>query len=67
MVGGGIATLIILAGGFMLSISQGDPKKTSEAKEMISAAVIGLIFIVFSISILQLIGVQILQIPEFGE
>lgn len=67
MVGGGIATLIILAGGFMLSISQGDPKKTSEAKDMISAAIIGLIFIVFSISILQLIGVQILQIPEFGE
>lgn len=67
LIGGGTATLIILAGSFMLSISQGDPKKTTEAKEMITAAVIGLIFIVFSISILQLIGVQILQIPEFGQ
>ncbi len=66
LIGGGVATLIILAGSFMLSISQGDPQKTSEAKEMITAAIIGLIFIIFSVSILQLIGVQILQIPEFG-
>ncbi len=67
LVGGGIATLIILAGSFMLSVSQGDPQKAGEAKEMITAAIIGLIFIIFSVSILQLIGVQILQIPEFGQ
>ncbi|GEM_PF-3021415 len=65
--GGGIALLIILAGSFTLSISQGDPKKTSEAKEMITSALIGLIFIIFSVSILQFIGVQILKIPGFGE
>lgn len=65
--GGGISLLIILAGSFMLSISQGDPKKTSEAKEMITSAIIGLIFIIFSVSILQLIGVQILHIPGFAD
>ncbi len=65
--GGGVALLIILAGSFMLSVSQGDPKKTSEAKEMITSAIIGLIFIIFSVSILQLIGVQILQIPGFAD
>lgn len=67
LIAGGIATLIILAGSFMLSVSQGDPQKTTEAKEMITAAIIGLVFIIFSVSILQLIGVQILQIPEFGQ
>lgn len=67
LMGGGIALLIILAGAFILSISQGDPKKTSEAKDMITSALIGLIFIIFSVSILQFIGVQILKIPEFGQ
>ncbi len=67
LIGGGITLLIILAGSFILTISQGDPKKTSEAKEMITSAIIGLIFIIFSVSILQLIGVDILRIPQFGE
>ena len=67
LIGGGVALLIILMGAFSLSISEGDPKKTSEAKDQITAAIIGLIFIIFSISILQLIGVQILHIPEFGQ
>ncbi len=67
LIGGGVALLIILAGSFILSTSSGDPKKTSEAKEMISSALIGLVFIIFSVSILQLIGVQILRIPGFGQ
>ncbi len=66
MVGGGVSLLIILAGSFSLAISRGDPKKTGESKEMITAALIGLIFIIFSVSILQFIGVQILHIPSFG-
>ena len=65
-VAGGAALLMFLAAAFMLSVSQGDPKKTSEAKELVTSAVIGLIFIVFSITILQFIGVDILQIPGFG-
>lgn len=66
LIGGGVALLIILAGSFILSISQGDPKKTSEAKEMIASALIGLVFIIFSVSILQFIGLDLLQIPGFG-
>lgn len=67
LIAGGFTLLIILAGAFMLSISQGDPKKTSEAKEMITSAIIGLIFIIFSVAVLEFIGAQILQIPRFGE
>ena len=64
--GGGVALLMILAAGFTLTISQGNAQKTAQAKEMITAAVTGLLFIIFSITILQFIGFSILKIPGFG-
>lgn len=64
--GGGITLLLILAGAFKLSVSQGDPKAVEEAREQITSAVIGLLFIIFSITMLRFIGIQVLQIPGFG-
>lgn len=66
-VGGGIVLIMILVGSFMLSVSQGDPNKTKEAKDIITSAIIGLLFVIFSVTILQFIGVSILRIPGFGE
>lgn len=66
-IAGGIALLMILAAAFMFSTSEGEPKRTSEAKEILTSAIIGLIFIIFSVTILQFIGVNILHIPGFGE
>ncbi len=63
---GGVALLMILGAGFILATSEGDPKRTSEAKEMVTAAVVGLLFVIFSVVILQFIGFTILQIPGFG-
>jgi len=63
---GGIALLMIIAAGFLFSTSQNDPKKVTEARDLITSAIIGLLFIVFSITILQFIGVSILRIPGFG-
>lgn len=65
--GGGIVLIMILVGSFMLSVSQGDPNKMKEAKEIITSAIIGLLFVIFSVTILQFIGVSILHIPGFGE
>lgn len=65
-VAGGVALLMFLAASFMLSTSQGEPKRTSDAKEMVTSAIIGLLFIVFSVIILQFIGADILKIPGFG-
>jgi len=65
-ISGGVALLMILAGAFIFSTSQGDPKKAGEAKELITSAVIGLIFIIFSVTLLQFIGVTVLRIPGFG-
>ncbi len=64
---GTAALLMILAGAFMLSTSQGDTKRVGEAKELITSAVIGLLFIIFSVTLLQFIGVSIFNIPGFGK
>lgn len=65
-IAGGVVVLMVLAGSFLLSTSQGDPKRVEEGKSLISSAVIGLLFVIFSITILRFIGVNILQIPGFG-
>lgn len=63
---GMVIVLMVLGGSFLLSTSQGDPKRVEEARGMISSAVMGLLFVIFSITILRFIGVRILQIPGFG-
>jgi|GEM_PF-2059608 len=65
-IGGGVALLMILAAAFLFSTSQGDPKRVSDARELITSAIIGLLFIIFSITLLQFIGVNILRLPGFG-
>lgn len=63
---GGIGLLMIIAAGAMFTMSRNDPKKVGDAKDLITSVLIGLLFIVFSVTILQFIGVGILGIPEFG-
>jgi len=65
-VGGGIAFLLILFSGFQRIMSAGNPEKLHEAKDLMTAAISGLLLIIFSIFLLRLIGVEILQIPGFG-
>jgi len=63
---GGVALLTFLAAGFIFSTSQGDPKAYGKAKEMMTASIMGIIFVIFSVTILQFIGFSILKIPGFG-
>lgn len=65
--GGGFALLNILAAGFRLSVSQGNPKQTDEAKQQLTAALGGLLFIIFSVVLLHFIGYTVFKIPGFGE
>lgn len=65
-IAGGIAVLLIIVSGYRLITSQGNPEKTQVAREQLTAAVIGLLFIIFSIFILQVIGHDILNIPGFS-
>lgn len=63
--GGGIALLLILFGTFIVTTSGGNPDKLNQGKEIISSAISGLLFIILSVVLLNLIGVKILAIPEF--
>jgi hypothetical protein len=62
-ISGGIALLIIVLSGYKFLTSQGNPEKVKEAQERITSAIVGLIFLIFSIVVLEVIGVDILQIP----
>lgn len=66
-VSGGIATLLIIASGYQLMTSQGNPEKVKEARERLTSAIVGLLFIIFSVAILQIIGVELLKIPGFSQ
>jgi hypothetical protein len=61
-IGGGIAILMIIYAGFIITTSSGDPKRLQGGKEILGAAIGGLILLIFSVFILRLIGVNILGI-----
>jgi hypothetical protein len=65
-IAGGIAFLLIVFGGFKVMTSAGNPKGIQAGQEMISSALIGLLLIIFSAFLLELIGVKILNIPGLG-
>jgi len=63
--GGIFSLLCIIYSSFMMQTSQGNPEKIKKAQENLTACIIGLILIIFSVFILRLIGVTILKIPGF--
>jgi len=65
-IGGGVAFLLMIFGGFKIITSSGNPEATKAGQEMITSALTGLLFIIFSLFLLELIGVKILQIPGFS-
>ena len=63
---GGIALLLIMYSGVKIMSSQGNPEEITAARDQFFSAIIGLVFIIFSFVILQVIGVEVLRIPGFG-
>jgi hypothetical protein len=62
-IAGGIAFLLMIYGSFRLVFSNGDVEAVQQGRQIIVAAVTGLIVIIFSIFILRLIGITILGLP----
>jgi hypothetical protein len=62
---GAIALLVSLFGIFQLVLSAGDREKTAGAREMITSALAGLIFILLSMFLLRFIVKDIIQLPGF--
>lgn len=61
--GGGLALVLMLYGVFIITTSAGIPDKLKEGSEIITSAIAGLIFILLSVFLLNLIGINILGLP----
>jgi hypothetical protein len=62
-VAGGSAFILIIVAGFLIMSSAGDPQKAKAGKELLGAAVAGLLLIIFSAYILDVIGIRIFKLP----
>ena len=65
-IGGGIAFLLIVYAGFMIMTSAGNPERLKAGQELLTSAISGLILLIFSVVILKIIGVDILELDNFG-
>ncbi len=63
---GGIALFLMILGAFQMITSAGNPEQLKNGREQFVSAVVGLLFIVFSVLLLEIIGVDLLGIPGFG-
>ncbi|MEN9327452.1 MAG: hypothetical protein RI947_260 [Candidatus Parcubacteria bacterium] len=64
-ISGGFAFMCIIYAAFILQTSQGNPERLKKSRDLMTSCITGLLLIIFSIFILRVIGVQILQIPGF--
>jgi len=64
-IAGGIAFILMIYAAFLIITSSGDPKKLASGKELLVAALSGLLLLLFSVFLLRLIGQDILNIPGF--
>ena len=65
-IGGGIAFLLMVYAGFLTVTSGGDPKRVAAGRELLTAAVSGLILIVLSVILLNFLGINILNLGNLG-
>lgn len=63
---GGLAFLLMLWGSFKILTSAGNPEKLQDGKDTLTSAIAGLLFIVFSVILLKIIGVDIFGLPEWS-
>lgn len=63
----GVAALfLIIFAGLQIMTAAGNPEKLQAGRELLTSAIIGLLFVIFSVVLLQVIGISILEIPGFG-
>ena len=62
-IAGGIALLLIAYSGVLIMTAGGDPQRVQAGQELLTAAIAGFLFLLFSTLILEFVGVRILGIP----
>jgi hypothetical protein len=63
---GGIALVLMILAALGMVTSEGNAEALKEAQERFYYAIIGLLVIIFSVLLLQVIGVDILGLPGFS-
>ena len=58
--------MLMLYAGFMIMTAQGSPERMKAGQELLTSAIAGLILLIFSVFILNFIGVDILGLGNFG-
>ncbi len=59
---GGVGVILVLYAGILYIVSQGDPKKIQQAKSLFTSSITGVLMIVFSVFLLRVVGVDVLNI-----
>ena len=65
-ISGGLFLLVFIRAGYRMVSSQGNPEAIKEARESITSAIVGFLFLLFSFVILEVIGVDLFQLPGFN-
>lgn len=66
-ISGGFAFLMMLLGAFQMITSAGNPDTLNAGRERLTSAIIGLLFVIFAVLLMQIIGISILNIPGFTQ
>jgi hypothetical protein len=66
VLGAGLATAIIGFQGLQIVLNGDDPKKVKSSQEAITAALSGLLLIVFSIMLMNILGIKVLNLTNLG-
>lgn len=65
-IGGGIAFILIVYAGFMIMTAAGNPERLKAGQELLTSAISGLVLLIFSVFVLNFIGVDLLGLGAFG-
>lgn len=65
-IGAGVAFVLTFYASFLIMTSSGNTQKLQAGKELLTAAITGLLLMIFIAFILRIVGVNLLRIPEFG-
>lgn len=66
ILGGGIAFLMAVFAGIQITTAAGDPKRVKSGQELLTSALSGLLLIIFSIFLMNIVGIKILGLGSLG-
>ncbi|HEV2339704.1 MAG TPA: dockerin type I domain-containing protein [Patescibacteria group bacterium] len=64
---GGIATLFIIYGGYLILFSQGNSSQIQRGKRYLTSAITGLLFFILAASFFEFVTLNILHLPGIGK